>query len=126
MATVATVPENEIRVNLDRTPLTSHRKGWDLYMQAASLSGATAPVPIASATWAADLTVVTVFDGTNDTAYYAGEAGVGEDFFDYYKNTFVPPTSYGNPDPVNGTMYEIYACRIPGAAAIAGLCAANQ
>jgi len=123
---VATVAPNEIRVNLDLLTLPSHRKAWALYSQAAGLAGATEPVPIASATWAADLTVITVFDGTNDTAYYCGAAGTGQAFFNYYKNTFVPPTTYGTPDPVNGTMYEIYATRIPGSAGIAGLCAANQ
>lgn len=133
-SSVQTVPLDVIRVNLDGTSLAPFRKAWQLYDQATGLSGATAPVAIASATWAAGLTVVTVFDGEKEIAYYCGEnTGVGQATFNYWKNTFVPRTTFGNPgtpgssgQAPDGTLYEIYAVRIPGAADIAGLCAANQ
>jgi len=97
-SSVQTVPTDVIRVNLDGTSLAPFRKAWQLYEQANGLSGATAPVAIASATWAAGLTVVTVFDGEKEIAYYCGEnTGVGQATFNYWKNTFVPRTTFGNP-----------------------------
>ena len=113
---VQNVPLNVIRVNLDGTTLPPYRKAWALAEQ-----GGNAPVARSAGAYTAGETCVTVFNGTEEIAYFCDSNNT----FTYWKTTFTPPNTWGLPDPVDGSTYEIYFVDVPGAANIAGLCAAN-
>jgi hypothetical protein len=135
MSIVATVPANVIRFNLDGQPFSPLYRPLDqLYDKAVELGLTTpdAPVEIASATWSSTETVVGIYDGGTRgwLILYAGDSA-GHTMFDFYKNTFIKPDAWGSGQDGsiigqnNGTLYEIYATNIPGAAALAGICAAT-
>lgn len=120
-------PANVVRLYPDtRQSLPGERNLWALYNNAVRglesgdlpLADCTSPVAIADATWNSGFTCIEIFDGKTWRVFYVGD---DEDLFDYYKDDYTPPTAFGNPDPVDGTIYEIYAADIPGAAGVAGI-----
>lgn len=112
---VQNVPLTQVRTNLDGTTLPDRRKAYALAAQ-----GGYAPVARASASFVADSTIVTVFDGVAETAYYVPDNTA----FTFWKTTYTPVAAFGTIES-GGNMYEILFVRVPGASTIAGLCLAN-
>lgn len=106
------VPTIVIRTNLDGTSLPDRGKAEALASQ-----GGYAPTTIAAAVFNANETVVTVFNGLTEQAFYIPS----NTELTFWKN-FVIPTSFGCPQD---NLYTIKAVRVPGAVDLAGLCLAN-
>lgn len=123
---VQTIPLNVIRTTLDGSPLINaleKRPAWNL-----AVLGGNNPVPRASGVYTAGETCVAHFDGEKWTVYFCDTNAV----FTYWFTTYVMRTTFGNPGtpgssgtPPNGTLEEIWFVDVPGAATIAGLCAAS-
>jgi len=109
---IQNVPTFVIRTNLDGTSLPDRDKA-----KALALQGGYDPTTIGAAAFNAGETVVTVFNGLTEQAFYCA---LNADLT-YWKN-FVPPTVFGSPTTND---YIIAAVRVPGASGIAGLCLAN-
>lgn len=109
---IQNVPTFVIRTNIDGTSLPDRGKA-----QALAVQGGYAPTTIAAAAFNAGETVVTVFNGLTEQAFYCAASGD----LTYWKN-FVIPDVFGSP---TGNDYIIKAVRVPGASGIAGLCLAN-
>lgn len=115
-APVQTVPVDLIRINMDGTTLPPFRKAWALSEQSGN-----PVVARASGVYAAGETCVSVFDGEKEQVFFCSSNAI----FTYWKTTFTPPTTWGLPDPVDGSLYEINFVDVANAADIAGKCAAN-
>lgn len=112
---VQNVPLTQVRTNIDGTTLPERRKAYALAEQ-----GGYAPVARASASFNAGETIVTVFNGVQEDAFYVPDNTA----FTYWKTTYVLPEAFGSQDP-GGSTYEILFVRVPNAADLAGLCLAN-
>lgn len=106
------VPTFVIRTNLDGTSLPDRGKA-----EALAAQGGNDPTTIGAAVFSAGATVVTVFNGLTEQAFYCPLIGD----LNYWK-AFVPPTVFGSPTTND---YIIKAVEVPGASGIAGLCLAN-
>lgn len=109
---VQSVQLNRVRTNLDGTSLPARRKAYALAAQ-----GGIEPTSQVSATYTANQSIVTVFNGVYEEAYFCNS----EPIFDAWQ-AFVPPNSFGSPET---SEYEVLFVKVPGADTIAGLCAAN-
>jgi len=109
---VQNVPTFVIRTNLDGTSLPDRGKA-----QALATQGGYAVTTIGAASFHAGETVVTVFNGLTEQAFYCAASGD----LTFWKN-FVAPDVLGSP---TGNDYIIAAVRVTGASGIAGLCLAN-